>query len=57
MEYIKWSWKAIVAFLGPILILLIETNQEAIETWAVGLVGSVLVGIVTWLTKNGPAPE
>ena len=57
MEYIKWSWKAIIAFFGPIVVLLIESNQETIETWIIGLVTAVLAGVVTWFKNNGPDPR
>ena len=57
MEYIKWSWKAIIATLGPIVVYLIESNQETVTTWVVYVVGALLTGVVTWIKSNGPAPE
>ncbi len=56
MEYIKWSAKAIWAFIVPFLVTIIQTNSEAIVDWAAGLVGAVLTAVVVWLQKNGPAP-
>jgi hypothetical protein len=57
MEYIKWSAKAIWALIVPLLVVLIQSNQEAVTEWAVGAIGAVITAVVVWLQKNGSAPS
>ncbi len=56
MGYLKWSAKSIWALIVPILITLIQTNQEAVTEWAVGGIGAVIAAVLVWLQRNGPKP-
>ena len=57
LDYIKWSAKALVALVVPLIVTLIETNQDAIVDWAAGAVGAVITAGLVWLTRNGPQPD
>ena len=56
MDYLKWSAKAIWAFVVPIIVTFIQANSEAVADWVAGVVGAALTAIVVWLQKNGPQP-
>ena len=57
MEYIKYSWKAIIASVGVFLATLLENNQGEIIDWVTRVVAALIVGAATWLKENGPKPE
>jgi hypothetical protein len=57
MDYLKWSAKALWAFLIPIVVTFIQANQDAIADWGAGVIGAALTALVVWLQKNGPAPS
>lgn len=57
MDYLKWSLKAVWAFIVPILVTFIQANSELVADWIAGTVGAVLTALVVWLQKNGPAPS
>jgi len=57
MDYLKWSLKAVWAFIVPILVTFIQANSELVADWIAGAVGAVLTALVVWLQKNGPKPS
>ena len=56
MDWIKYSAKAVLATAGTFIASWLVANQDQLESWAAAIVGSIVVGVVTWLKANGPKP-
>ncbi len=56
MQYVQYSWKAVLAFVFATATGLLVDNQEAIVEWVAAGAGGLITAAVVWLKANGPKP-
>jgi hypothetical protein len=57
MDYLKYSWKAILAFVFATASGLLVEYQDAIIEWVAAGLGGLITAVVVWLKANGPKPS
>ena len=56
MDFIKTSWKAIIALVGTFVVTQLPSIEVFVNDWVQGAIGAIFVAVSVWLKANA-APE
>ena len=54
MEFIRQSWKAVVALVGTFLAAQLPQIELFVQDWVQSAIAAIFVAIAVWLKRNAP---